>query len=339
MQPGFFDLDDRYQQLEKLGDPLPKLAKVVDWEGFRPVLEKVHQKERKSNAGRKPFDVVLMFKVLVMQHFYNLADDQTEYQIRDRYSFCRFLGLSPEGRVPDAKTIWLFRERLKTLELVEELFAELMMQIEVAGYIPRRGQIVDASMVTAPRQRNHRDENEAIKKGETPVGWDEKPVMRRQKDTDARWTKKHGKTYFGYKNHVSIDREHKLVRHFEVTDAAVHDSQVFDTLLDETNTSADVWADSAYRSAQREAELKEQGYRSHIQTKGTVKRKLSERATQANHRRAKVRVRVEHVFAAQTAMGGMLVRTIGSARARVKIAMMNIVYNLRRWAYLEARCA
>ena len=102
MQPGFFDLDERYQQLEKLGDPLPKLAEVVDWEGFRSVLEKVYQKERKSNAGRKPYDVVLMFKVLVLQHFYNLADEQTEYQIRDRYSFCRFLGLTPEGKVPDA---------------------------------------------------------------------------------------------------------------------------------------------------------------------------------------------------------------------------------------------
>ena len=339
MQPGFFDLDERHQQLEKLGDPLPRLAKVVDWEGFRPVLEKVHQKERKSNAGRKPFDVVVMFKVLVLQHMYNLADEQTEYQIRDRYSFCRFLGLTPEGRVPDARTIWLFRERLKTQELVEELFAGLMRQVEAAGYIARRGQIVDASLVSAPRQRNRREENEALKNGQTPQGWEDKPAMRRQKDTDARWTKKHGKTYFGYKNHLSIDRENKLVRHFEVTDAAVHDSQVFDRVLAETNTSADVWADSAYRSAQREVELKATGYRSHIQTKGTATRKLSERATQANHRRAKIRARVEHVFAAQTAMGGMLVRTIGIARARVKIGMMNIVYNLRRWAYLEARCA
>ena len=339
MQPGFFDLDERHQQLEKLGDPLPRLAKVVDWEGFRPVLEKVHQKERKSNAGRKPFDVVVMFKVLVLQHMYNLADEQTEYQIRDRYSFCRFLGLTPEGRVADARTIWLFRERLKTQELVEELFAGLMRQVEAAGYIARRGQIVDASLVSAPRQRNRREENEALKNGQTPQGWEDKPAMRRQKDTDARWTKKHGKTYFGYKNHLSIDRENKLVRHFEVTDAAVHDSQVFDRVLAETNTSADVWADSAYRSAQREVELKATGYRSHIQTKGTATRKLSERATQANHRRAKIRARVEHVFAAQTAMGGMLVRTIGIARARVKIGMMNIVYNLRRWAYLEARCA
>lgn len=339
MQPGFFDLTDRYQQLDNLGDPLPKLVELVDWEGFRPVLEKVHQKERKSNAGRKPFDVVLMFKVLVLQHLYNLADDQTEYQIRDRYSFCRFLGLAPEGRVPDAKTIWLFRERLKTLELVDELFAELMVQIEAAGYIPRRGQIIDASIVAAPRQRNSRDENATIKQGETPEAWQDKPAMLRQKDVDARWTKKHGKTYYGYKNHISIDRKHKLVRQFDITHAAVHDSQVFDTLLDPANTSADLWADSAYSSKEREAELEAQGYRSHIQTKGTANQPLSERAQKANHRRAKVRARVEHVFAAQTAMGGMLVRTIGLARARVKIAMMNIVYNLRRMSFLQARSA
>ncbi len=88
-----------------------------------------------------------MFKVLVLQHFYNLGDDQTEYQIRDRYSFCRFLGLTPEGQVPDASTIWLYRERLNDLELFDELFHELNRQIEAAGYLPRQGQIVDASVV------------------------------------------------------------------------------------------------------------------------------------------------------------------------------------------------
>lgn len=163
--------------------------------------------------------------------------------------------------------------------------------------------------------------------------------MLRQKDVDARWTKRHGKSYYGYKNHISIDREHKRVRHFEVPHAAVHDSLVFDLLLETNNTSADLWADSAHRSEEREADLKAQRYRSHIQTKGTANKPLFERAQKANHRRARVRVRVEHVFAAQTAMGGMLVRTIGFARARVKIAMMNIVYNLRRVAYLHARSA
>jgi IS5 family transposase len=336
MQPGFFDLEDRYRTLDKLGDPLPKLSRVVEWEGFRSILERVHQKERKSNAGRKPFDVVLMFKVLVLQHLYNLADEQVEYQIRDRYSFCRFLGLTPEGRVPDARTVWLFREMLKELELMDELFAEMMMQIEMAGFIPRQGQIVDASIVPAPRQRNTREENEAIKRGEVPEDWKDKPAMLRQKDVEARWTKKHGRSHYGYKNHISIDRQHKLVRYFEVTDAAVHDSRIFDVLLDDTNTSADLWADSAYRSSEREAELAEAGYRSHVQTKGTAQRPLTERQKEANRRRAQVRARVEHVFGAQAAMGGKLVRTIGFARARVKIALTNITYNLRRWAWLEA---
>ncbi len=278
-----------------------------------------------------------MFKVLVLQHFYNLGDDQTEYQIRDRYSFCRFLGLTPEGQVPDASTIWLYRERLKELELFDELFHELNRQIEAAGYLPRQGQIVDASMVAAPRQRDNREENEAIKQGESPESWQGKPEsMLRQKDVDARWTKKHGKTYYGYKSHVSIDNRHKLIRHFEVTDAAVHDSQVFEVLLDESNSSGAVWADSAYRAKDRETELKEGGYRSHIHRKGTKDKPLSERSKKANRKRSKIRSRVEHVFAAQTAMGGMVVRTIGLARARAKIAMMNLAYNMRRLAYLKA---
>lgn len=336
MQPGFFDLDNRLQQLEALGDPLPKLNEIVDWEGFRPVLMKIRQTPAKGPGGRPPYDVVLMFKVLVLQHLYNLADEQTEYQIRDRYSFCRFLGLTPEGKVPDARTIWVFREALKEHELVDELFAQLNAQITAAGYIPRQGQIVDASMVAAPRQRNSREDNAKIKAGETPEGWEDKPNMLRQKDLDARWTKKHGQTHYGYKNHVSIDRKHKLIRHFEVTSAAVADNQVFDVLIDPENTCADVWADAAYRSKACEQSLKAEGYRSHIHTKGQANKPISACQRRANHRRSKVRCRVEHVFATQQAMGGKLVRTIGLARARVKVALTNLVYNLKRWCWLEA---
>jgi transposase, IS5 family len=336
MQPGFFDLDNRLQQLEALGDPLPKLNEVVDWEGFRPILMKIRQKPTKAPGGRPPYDVILMFKILVLQHLYNLADEQTEYQIRDRYSFCRFLGLTPEGKVPDARTIWVFREALKEHDLVDELFAQLNGQITAAGYIPRQGQIVDASMVAAPRQRNSREDNAKIKQGETPEGWEDNPNMLRQKDLDARWTKKHGQTHYGYKNHISIDRKHKLIRHFEVTSAAVADNQVFDVLIDPENTSADIWADAAYRSKACEQSLKAEGYRSHIHTKGQANKPVSACQERANRKRSKQRCRVEHVFATQQAMGRKLVRTIGFARARVKVALTNMVYNLRRWCWLQA---
>ena len=329
MQPGFFDHEDRLALLEKLGDPLPKLARVVDWEAFRPVLSGLRKATEPGKGGRPPFDPVLMFKVLVLQQFYNLSDDQIEYQIRDRYSFCRFLDLSPEDRVPDAKTVWVFRELLKQHGLVETLFNQLSLQINNAGFTARKGQVIDAALVPAPKQRNSREDNATIKQGEEPKGWS--ASQRRQKDTDARWTKKHGRSHYGYKSHIGIDRAHKIIRRYVVTSAEVHDSQVLEELLDEENSSRDLWADSAYRSAEREQQLREQGYRSHIHRKGHRGRKLNVREQEANRKRSRVRARVEHVFAQQQQR---LVRTIGKERAVVKIGLMNIVYNMRRWAYL-----
>ena len=333
-QPGFFDLDDRFAKLDGIGDPLVKIKGAVDWEGFRAILEETQAKPRKSNAGRKAFDAVLMFQILVLQHLYNLSDDQTEYQIRDRYSFSRFLDLQPEDRVPDAKTLWRFRESLKSAAVFDRLFEELSLQIAAEGYIARKGQIVDASLVAAPKQRNSREENAQIKRGEVPEDWSE--PKRRQKDVEARWSQKNGVNHYGYKNHVSVDGEYKLIRRWQSSDAALHDSQIFEELLDEGNTSADVWADSAYRSEATEATLKEEGWRSHIHRKGQKDKPLTEREQEANRKRSKVRARVEHVFAQQEAMGGMIVRTIGIVRARFKIGMMNLVYNLRRLAWLKA---
>lgn len=333
-QPGFFDLDETYSKLDGLGDPLVKIADLVRWEEFTPVLDRALSKPRKSNAGRKEYERVLMFKILVLQQLHNLSDDQTEFQIRDRYSFCRFLGLNPEDRVPDAKTIWRFRENLRVAGAFEELFEELSVQIESRGYRARKGQIVDASIVKAPRQHNTREENEQIKEGEVPSSWSAR--KRRHKDVDARWTKKHGVSEYGYKNHISVDRAHGLVRRYEVTDAALHDSQVFEQVLDERNTSGDVWADSAYRSEEHEEMLTEGGYRSRVHRKGQRNHPLPERSKEANRKKSTVRARVEHVFGHQEAMGGKLVRTVGLDRASCKIGMMNLVFNLRRFGWLCA---
>jgi len=335
MQPSFFDQENRLAQLEKMGDPLPRLDSIVDWDHFKPLLKKVHQKKRKSNAGRKPHDVILMFKMLVLQSLYNLSDDQAEYQVRDRLSFQHFLGLEPEDTVPDSKTLWLFREQLTRLGLIEKLFEAFDMQLWRSGFIPKGGQIIDASLVNVPRNRNKRDENKEIKKGKVPESWENDPNMKCQKDLDARWTKKHGKSYYGYKNHINVDKDDKLIRKYEVTDASVHDSQVFDDVLDEENSGRSVWADSAYRSKKREGELKGNGYISRIHHKARRNRKLTKREQESNHSRSKARVRVEHIFGNQkTAQGSVLVRTKGIARATAKIGMMNLIYNMRRLEFL-----
>ena len=338
-QMGFYDLDKRLEAISAKGDPLELIKATVPWESFRAEIEAVTRpkpEERKSTAGRKPYDAILMFKILVLQTLHNLADEQLEYLIRDRYSFMRFLDLGLEDPVPDATTVWLFREALAKAGLVAKLFVLFNQHLEAKGYIARGGQIVDATIVSAPMQRNSRSENEAIKAGKTPEGWQEKPAKNAQKDKDARWTKKHDRSFYGYKNHIGIDRAHKLIRRYAETDASVHDSQKLDDVLDKSNTGAEVWADSAYRSAEIEAKLEAKGYKSRIHRRARRNRPLSRREQAGNTTRSRVRARVEHVFGHQhTSMGGTIVRTIGIVRARTKIGLMNLVYNISRLVQLE----
>jgi len=343
-QPGFFDLQHRYEGLDAKSDPLVAILAAVPFELFRVKLKTALIKgglrrsegDRKSAAGRKPWDEVLIFKVMVLQALYNVSDDQMEYQLRDRLSFMRFVGLGMEDTVPDAKTLWLYREALAKAGAVEGLFNLFDGHLKAKGYLAMGGQIIDATIVPAPRQRNSRDDNATVKSGKTPTQWDEKPAKNRQKDKDARWTKKHGRSHFGYKNHISIDRRHKLVRRYAVSSASVHDSQKIDDVLDANNTGSGVWADSAYRSQEIEAKLAERNLKSQIHRRGGRNKPLTARQEAANKTRSKVRARVEHVFGNQhNSMGGKLVRTIGIVRATVKIGMQNLAYNMRRLVVLE----
>jgi IS5 family transposase len=339
-QMGFFDVAKRYAGLDAKNDPLLRIDALVPWQSFRGRLEAAWRKPaaaRKSKAGRKPWDAIVIFKAIVLCELYNLSDDQVEYQLRDRLSFVRFLGLGLEDTVPDAKTVWLYREQLVQAGVIERLFDDFDGHLKSQGYLAMGGQIIDASIVPVPKQRNSRAENARIKEGETPEGWEEQPAKRAQKDTDARWTKKHGKSHYGYKNHVAVDRRHKLVRR---TAAAVHDSQVVEGILDPDNTASGVWADSAYRSAEIEAKLGEKGLRSRIHRKGRRGKPLSEREQQGNKTRSKVRARVEHVFGAQSNdMGGTLVRSIGLVRVKARIGLKNLAYNFRRLTQLERLAA
>ncbi len=339
MQHGLFDCAIRFDQLDAAGDPLATLKTAIDWEAFRcdieAAREAMREDHRKSPAGRKPFDAVLMFKILIIRSLYNLGDDAMEYQIRDRLSFMRFLDLSISDPVPDAKTIWLFRETLTRAGVVRVLFDRFDGFLRDNGFSARKGQIVDASIVSVPRQRNSRQENAQIKAtSQPPDDWD--APKHRQKDTDARWTKKNGTNYYGYKNHISIDVKHKFVRGYAVTDAAVHDSNIFEELLDEHNSSCDVWADSAYRSQASLAMLESRGHREHLQRKGYRNKPMTEREKRGNHTRSKTRARVEHVFGVQAIMAGsLLVRAIGKLRVGAVIGLRNLAYNLHRFSRLQ----
>ena len=340
---GFFDADKRLSILSAKGDPLVSIGALVPWEKFRGDIEAVvltADEARKSNAGRKPIDALVLFRMLVLQSLYNLSDEQIEYQVRDRLSFTRFLGLGFESRIPDGTTLWLFREKLAKAGLIDKLFKRFGQHLEASGYIARGGQMVDATIVPVPRQRNSAEENEQVKAGTTPEEWKKQPAKNRQKDKDARWTKKHGKSFFGYKNHVNADARHKLIRGYEVSDASVHDSQKFDGLVNRGNTSRAVYADSAYRSAGTERQLKARGLLSRIHKRGRRNRPLTAAEAAANTAKSKIRARIEHVFGAQeNAPGGRRVRTIGIVRVTAKIGLQNLVYNFRRLVTLERMAA
>jgi IS5 family transposase len=225
-QFGLFDFSDRLVALSAFGDPLERLSQVVDFEIFRPSLESDFNFSDGSQGGRPPYDAVLIFKVLILQSLYSLSDDQTEYQIKDRLSFMRFLGLDLCQNVPGAKTIWLYRERLKKKDLMDRLFSLFGQMLRERGYLAMSGQIVDASLIQAPRQRMTKEEKTQVKAGKIPEDWKAHPAKLAQKDQDARWVVKYTKAkgegkaldlaipFFGYKNHVSIDRRYGFIRKY-----------------------------------------------------------------------------------------------------------------------------
>ena len=355
-QAGFFDIDERLKELSAKGDDLERLNAIVEFEAFRSDLARAVPRSDGSRGGRPPFDHVFMFKVLILQASHSLSDERTEFLIKDRLSFMRFLGLGLSDPVPDANTIWTFREALTRAQIggksaIQVLFRAYKAALTKAGFLAMGGQIIDASIVAAPKQRNSEGEKAEIKAGRIPQAWKDRPAKLAQKDRDARWTVKFSKAKpsddgslridlavpaFGYKNHVGIDRRHGLIRTWTVTDAARHDGAQLPNLVSKANTASDVWADTAYRS-KANGHLADNGLRSRIHRKKPPGRPMPTNVSRANGAKSKVRAAIEHVFARQKGPMGLVVRTIGIARATVKIGLANLAYNMRRAVWLVAQ--
>ena len=194
-QTNIFDFEKYEVKHSSFKNSLLELNKIIDWSSFLPILNETFNKEKKSTGGRKSYDRILMLKIIILQTQYNLSDDQTEYQIYDRRSFREFLGLSIGDDIPDAKTIWLFKDELAKKGTVEKLFTHFGEQLNGNGYRAQKGQIIDASIIPVPKQRNSREENAQIKEGVTPEAWKQQSNKLEQKDSDARWTKKNDISY------------------------------------------------------------------------------------------------------------------------------------------------
>ena len=334
-QRSLFEYEFHMDKMDKIGDPLLKMRDLIPWENlFRKSLEKIfrNDKEAKGPGGRPSYDSVLMFKILILQKSYGLSDEEMEYQINDRLSFQRFLSLGLSDTVPDARTIWLYKEKLKENGDFKLLFNKFQAYLENKGLVAYKGIIVDATFVEVPKQRNDRDENKEIKEGKQPEEWSDKKAM--HKDMDARWMKKDGKSYYGYKNHVKADKKSKLIMSYTVTDASTHDSQALETLLDRKDRGHEIYGDSAYRSTKIEKMLARKGIRSRIHVKGYRSNSMTKADMAMNRKKSKTRARVEHIFGHIQKSMGDFIRSIGKSRAEVNIGLMNMAYNMERCMFL-----
>ncbi len=330
---GFFDKDFALEALNSKRNILERISKVINFELFRPILEDaVLNKNKKNNSGAKPYDPVLLFKILILQRIYNLSDEATEYQIIDRLSFKNFLGLASGDKVPDQNTIWSFREKLGEKDTVSDLFNTFHALLQENGLMINEGKMIDATFVEAPRQRNTREENAKIKAGQGDELWNDQPHKKCQKDIDARWTKKNGQTYFGYKNHVKADPGTKLITNYVVTDASVHDSQVLEDLLEESDANQPLYADSAYTGALQDEIIEKYDMVNQVNEKGYKGKPLTDTQKANNRIKSKTRARVEHIFGfMEQSMHRITVRCVGLARSFAIIGLDNLVYNMCRY--------
>lgn len=355
-QRSFFGLTEHLEALSKHGDPLEVLDATVDFEYFRGWLVEGLGYGCGSKGGRPPFDPVSMFKALILQAQHNLSDARMEFMIRDRLSWMRFLGFDLGAPTPDENTIRHFRNRLTETGTLKRVMKAFDWQLQKKGYIPMSGQIVDASLVPAPKQRNTEGEKAEIKAGRSAGEiWPDKPNKAAQKDVDARWTLKIGGKVryradgtplpmiavpvFGYKSHISIDRRFGFIREAAVTSAAAPDGRQLRRIVSRENTGSEVWADSAYRSRKNETWLAAAMLTSRIHRRKPAGKPMPQATARANAKKSSVRAAVEHVFAHQKTRFALFIRTIGLARAEAKLTLANIAYNMDRLIFHERRAA
>ena len=233
---GSFEVEAKYARVSRLGDRLEELSAVVNWEAFRPMLERFRAPN--EGVGRPETDCVLLFKMLVLQAWYGLSDEQLEYQVADRFSFQKFLGF-PET-VPDYTTVWHFREAVTNAGVNKELLDKLNKQLDAKGLKVKKGVIQDATVITADPGKKRIAELK--NKAEHGKGVSYSPNQLAHIDLDASSTKKNDQYEFGYKAHVKCDAGRQLIQSVEVTTASVNDNQVH---LEEEGDGA-VYRDRGY---------------------------------------------------------------------------------------------
>jgi transposase, IS5 family len=312
-QPTFFDL--AVQHRGGSNRVLETISREVD---FSQAEERVAQTY--SQGGRPACRVGVLLRVMILQHLYSLSDPQAEEQIQDRLSFQKFVQLDAHETVPDETTICRFRQRLIECGLHEQLLTLLNAQLEARGYIVKRTTLVDATLVESSRKR---PAVESAAQGTAP-------------DAQASYTRKGGRSYYGYKAHVCSDGEHQLIQSVLISTAKVYDGLVFEQIVPPDSQS--VYADKAYDTKANQTWLVERGIQSGILKRPAHHIKLSAGEVQENQEKGLVRRQIERIFAhLKQWQSYRRVRYLGLARNQLELTLKAVAYNLKRLAGILAQ--
>ncbi|NDY93966.1 IS5 family transposase [Ideonella livida] len=330
-----FITQQRKAKLEGYVKTLAAIDRLMDFSAMAVEVDAVCPRPDRSKGGRPPYATAVMLRMVFPQGLYNLSDEQCKYQVLDRMSFQRFCRVEGSLNVPDARTLWNFRQRLAAGGLGgQAVFDAVSRTLQRLGYIPRGGQMVDATIVQAPIAQVTEEERQTLNAGQTPEGWSQKRLA--HTDFDARCTKKHGKSYYGYKLHANVDARHKLVRKIKVTPAHADDGSALPSVIQgaESNTRNRLMADRGYDSQSNRDVSAHHGLQDRIARRATPGQVHKKRLKQRNAAISRVRSRVEHVFGALRQQGGKWVRAMNLARNTLAITLQCAAYNARRLAWL-----
>ncbi|CCF97888.1 IS5/IS1182 family transposase [Ralstonia solanacearum K60] len=327
--------EQRISKLQSYVATLARMAELVDFLAIAASVDATCPRPDRSRGGRRPYPTEIMVRMVFLQALYNLSDEECEHQVLDRRSFQCFCMLDGVLHIPDARTLWAFKHRLAQGGLgARAIFDAVSQQLQQHGYIARGGQIVDASIVTAPTTRIKDEERQAINQGNTPEGWSAKRMA--HTDQDARWTKKHGKSFYGYKLHANVDARYKLVRRLKISAANIDDGQTLADVLDPSNTCSRVLADRGYDSGANRDLLEEHHLKDRIARRTQAGKAPGTRLKARNRAINRTRARVEHVFAGLHQLGGKTVRALTLARNTLAITLKCVAYNVKRLVWLAA---
>jgi IS5 family transposase len=300
---------------------LNKIKTLVDWNQLEKTIS-VIDKTQQGVGGRPRIPLQWMLRMLFVQNLYNLSDPELEDQMIDRKSFQDFVGIHQGVEIPDFSSLWRFKESLVRHQLSDTLFNTINSELERKGLFVKKGTAVDATILQSTTRPLSEKKREALQE-----------VPNAQIDTDATSTAKAGKQYFGYKGHIGMDVESKLIRKRTYTSAAPHDSTEFENLL--SGDEKGIWADSAYINKEKKRVARFLGIYFGVLDRAVRNHPLSNKQKKNNRKKSAVRAAVEHPFAfMKTKLHLLKASAKNMERNALRFTMNCINYNLLRADYL-----